>query len=72
MNKFEYSILTGRDQLGVNGGVVWFLSDNMEKPLGPQLQTILNQLGSEGWEVAGIGDVAYSGRPEILLKRQQA
>ena len=69
MSKFEYQILTGRDKLGAPGGVVWFRSNNLDEPLGPQLPEILNQLGAEGWEMAGIGDVAFSGRPEIILKR---
>ena len=69
MSKFQYQILVGRDQLGVPGGVVWFSSSNMETPLGPQLQNILNDLGGQGWEMAGIGDVAFSGRAEIILKR---
>jgi len=53
----------------VPGGVMWFSSSNMETPLGPQLQNILNDLGGQGWEMAGIGDVAFSGRAEIILKR---
>ena len=72
MSKFEYEILTGRDQLGVPGGVTWFLASNLENPLGPQLRTILNDLGNQGWVMAGIGDVAFSGRAEIILKRPTA
>jgi len=70
MAKFQYEILTGRDQFDVPGGVVWFLTSNMQESLGPQLPSILNRLGSEGWEVAGIGDIAFSKRSEIILKRQ--
>ena len=70
MAKYQYEILTGRDQLDVPGGVVWYLTSNMEQNLGPQLPAILNRLGQEGWEVAGIGDLAFSKRSEIILKRQ--
>ena len=72
MDKFQYEILTGRDQMGIEGGVVWFRTSNMSEPLGPELPMILNELGAEGWELAGTGDVAFSGRVEIILKRRVA
>ncbi len=70
MDRFEYEILTGRDRLDVPGGVMWYATSKMEKELGPQLPEILNRLGAEGWEVTGIGDVGYSRRSEIVLKRR--
>jgi len=70
MAKFQYEILTGREQMGVTGGVVWFLTSNLSEPLGPQLPNILNDLGAKGWELAGTGDVGFTGRIEIILKRQ--
>lgn len=70
MAKYEYEILTGRDQMGSDEGVTWYLTSNMGQNLGPQLPTILNQLGANGWEVVGIGDLAFSKRAEIVLKRQ--
>jgi len=69
MTKYQYEILTGRDKLDEPGGVVWFLTSNLEESLGPQLPSILNRLGADGWEVAGIGDLAFSKRMEIILKR---
>ena len=67
--KSSYEILTGRDQLDVPGGVMWYLTSNLDEALGPQLPSILNRLGADGWEVAGIGDLAFSKRPEIILKK---
>ena len=70
MAKFEYEILTGRDHMSAPGGVTWYLTSNLEDDLGPQLPSILNRLGADGWEVVGIGDLAFSKRTEIILKRQ--
>lgn len=70
MEKFQYEILTGREQPNAPGGVLWFLTSNMNQSLGAQLPTILNHLGAQGWEMAGIGDVAFTGRPEIVFKRR--
>ena len=70
MDKFQYDVLTGRDQPNVPGGVVWALTSNMNQPLGFQLPQILNQLGSQGWEMAGIGDLAFGSRVEIVFKRR--
>jgi hypothetical protein len=67
MKKYQYLILIGRDAAGAPGGVVWF--SNGATPLGPQLPEVLNRLGQEGWEAVAIGDLAFNGRPEILLKR---
>ena len=70
MAKFQYEILTGRDHMNALGGVTWFLTSNLEEDLGPQLPSILNRLGADGWEVVGVGDLAFSKRTEIILKRQ--
>ena len=70
MDKFQYDILTGRDEPNAPGGVVWFITSNMNQQLGPLLPVILNQLGAQGWEVAAIGDIAFTGRPEIILKKR--
>jgi len=70
MAKYQYEILSGRDHMSVPGGVTWYLTSNMDQDLGPQLPSILNQLGADGWEVVGIGDLAFSKRMEIILKRQ--
>jgi hypothetical protein len=71
MAKFQYEILSGRDHMsGVPGGVTWCLTSNMEEDLGPQLASILSRLGADGWEVVGVGDLAFSKRTEIILKRQ--
>jgi hypothetical protein len=35
-----------------------------------QLPLILNQLGAEGWELAAIGDIALTGRSEIVMKKR--
>jgi hypothetical protein len=47
-----------------------FLTSNMDANLGPQLPSILNGLGADGWEVVGIADIAFSKRSEIILKKQ--
>ncbi len=70
MDKFEYQILIATDKFDIPGGVLWFASGNMEQALGSQLSSILNELGAEGWEVSGIGDIGFSKRPEVILKRR--
>jgi hypothetical protein len=67
MAQFQYQILVGKDESNVRSGVVWFL--NGIQDLGPHLPQILNELGNQGWEVAGIGDLGFGGRAEIVLKR---
>ena len=70
MDKFEYQILTGRDRMDIPGGVMWYVTSNMEESLGPELPVILNELGAQGWEMAGIGDIGFNKRSEIILKRR--
>jgi hypothetical protein len=70
MAKFEYELLIGKDDSSVDSGVLWYLASS-PKLLGANLLEILNQLGSEGWEVAGIGDLMFDTRTEIILKRSQ-
>ena len=41
----------------------------MRTSLGDHLPLILNTLGSDGWEVVGIGDIGFDARTEIILKR---
>ena len=69
MATYEYSILIGRDAAGGAGGVSWYL-DGIGQPLGPELLSILNQLGAEGWRVVGLGDLGYDVRTEIILMRE--
>lgn len=70
MVKYEYAVLIGRDQAGTVGGVTWYLNA-VSNPLGAELTDILNQLGSEGWRVVGLGDLGYDARTEIILVRKQ-
>jgi hypothetical protein len=51
--------------------VSWYL-DGIGQPLGSELPVILNQLGAEGWRVAGLGDLGYDVRTEIILMREKA
>lgn len=69
MASFEYEILIGRDDPAAAGGVVWYLASDMRRSAGDHLPLILNTLGADGWEVAGIGDIGFDARTEILLKR---
>jgi hypothetical protein len=68
--KFEYEILIGRNEATAAGGVVWYLASDMRKSVGDHLPDILNVLGKEGWEVAGMGDIGFDARTEIILKRK--
>jgi hypothetical protein len=70
MAKFEYELLIGKDDDSVNSGVLWYLASSPQL-LGANLLEILNTLGSEGWEVVGIGDLMFDSRTEIILKRSQ-
>jgi hypothetical protein len=38
--------------------------------LGSELPAILNRLGTEGWQVVGLGDLGYDVRTEIILMRE--
>jgi hypothetical protein len=69
MATYEYRILIGRDVAGGTGGVSWYL-DGIGQPLGSELPVILNQLGTEGWRVVGVGDLGYDVRTEIILMRE--
>jgi hypothetical protein len=69
MASYEYRILIGRDTAGGAGGVTWYL-DGIGQPLGADLPAILNGLGAEGWRVAGLGDLGYDVRTEIILMRE--
>ena len=62
---FQYQILVGKNE---PNAVVWFLNGN--QPVGADLPQILNNLGSQGWEVVGIGDLGFDSRAEILLKKK--
>lgn len=62
---FQYQVLVAKNE---PNGVVWFLNGN--QPLGVNLPQILNDLGSKGWEVVGIGDLGFDSRSEIILKKQ--
>jgi len=69
MDKFEYIVLTSREQ--PNGPVLWTLNGPQgPQDVGPNLPQVLNQLGSQGWEVAALGDVVGGSRDEIILKRR--
>jgi uncharacterized protein (TIGR00725 family) len=69
MTSYEYAVLIGRDQAGNVGGVTWYLN-GIDHPLGGQLAAILNRLGGEGWRVAGLGDLGFDARTEIILMRE--
>jgi hypothetical protein len=69
MATFEYKVLIGRDAAGGTGGVTWYL-DGIDQPLGSELPSILNRLGADGWRVAGVGDLGYDVRTEIILMRE--
>lgn len=69
MATFEYEILIGKNDPTAAGGVVWYLASDMRKSLGDHLPLLLNTLGSDGWEVVGIGDIGFDARTEIILKR---
>jgi hypothetical protein len=60
---FQYQILVGKNE---PNAVVWFLNGNQ---VGADLLQILNGLGSQGWEVVGIGDLGFDSRSEIVLKK---
>ena len=64
---FQYQILVGKNEPNT-GLVIWLLNGNQF--LGGDLLQILNDLGSQGWEVTGIGDLGFDSRSEILLKKQ--
>ncbi len=70
MAKFEYELLIGKDDDSVDSGVLWYLASSPQL-LGANLLEILNKLGSESWEVVGIGDLMFDSRTEIILKRSQ-
>ena len=66
MDKFEYEILTSQE---TPQGPSWIRSNGQQ--LGLNLPLILNQFGSQGWEMIGAADVARTSRPEIFLKRRK-
>jgi hypothetical protein len=70
MSTYEYAILIGRDEAGKVGGVTWYLNV-VANPLGADLPEILNHLGREGWRVAGLGDLGFDARTEIVLMRKR-
>ena len=70
MDKFEYQILSGRDQLDVPGGVVWYATSDLNESLGSDVAAVLNKLGADGWQMTGIGDIGFSKRTEIVLMRR--
>ncbi|WP_277874000.1 hypothetical protein [Pseudanabaena mucicola] len=41
----------------------------MNQPLEPQLPLILNQLDAQAWKLVTIGDIAFTGCPEIGMKK---
>ena len=70
MPQFQYQILVGRDDPAHPGTVIWFLTNAQNtQQVGPNLPVILNQLGNQGWDIAGIGDVGLTPRSEIILKK---
>ena len=55
LNQWEYHVLTaGSFFKGVKDG---------------ELETLLNQLGEEGWEVVGFRTIENSNQSQIILKR---
>jgi hypothetical protein len=70
MKKFEYELLIAKNDDSVASGVLWYLASE-PRLLGANLVEILNTLGAQGWEVAGLGDLAFDERAEIILKRER-
>jgi hypothetical protein len=70
MTEYEYAILIGRDQAGNVGGVTWYLN-GITNPVGEDLHAILNRMGGEGWRVAGLGDLGFDARTEVILMREK-
>ena len=70
MTTYEYAILIGRDRAGSVGGVTWCMN-GIGNPLGEELVAILNRLGGEGWKVAGLGDLGFDARTEVILIREK-
>lgn len=66
---FQYDILIA-DRDKSPHGVNWRLASNVHAPLGNDLLGILNRLGRDGWEVAGVGPIYFDPSTEIILKRQ--
>jgi hypothetical protein len=70
MKKFEYELLIAKNDDSVASGVLWYLASDPQL-LGANLVEILNNLGDQGWEVVGLGDLAFDERAEIILKRER-
>jgi hypothetical protein len=68
MKKFEYLILVAEAESSLQSGVVWQASTG--KALGPNLPSILNDLGQDGWEVVAAADLVFGPRADIILKRE--
>jgi hypothetical protein len=70
MTTYEFAVLIGRNQAGTVGGVTWYLNA-VAHPLGADLTETLNQLGRDGWRIAGLGDLGFDARTEIILMRER-
>lgn len=70
MTTYEYAVLIGRDEAGPGGGVTWYVN-GIGHPVGSELPAILNRMGAEGWRVAGVGDLGFDVRTEIILMRER-
>jgi hypothetical protein len=70
MTTYEYAILIGREQAGSVGGVTWYMN-GIGNPLSEELVAFLNRLGGEGWKVAGLGNLGFDARTEVILTREK-
>ena len=69
MAKFQYQILIGQAAPGTPSAVTWYRASDKRK-LGSNLFAILNNYGSRGWEIVGVGDLGFDAHAEIVLKKQ--
>lgn len=67
MERFQYVILDPEYDPDDPEGVVWRVSPPIHP--GGELLTVLNDLGADGWELVGIGDLGFDQRAELILKK---
>ncbi len=70
MRRFDYEILVPFNDVSSQTGVGYIVSSTDLKFPGKGLLTYLKEAGALGWEIVAIGDLGFSGRNEIVLKRE--
>ncbi|MEO6590486.1 MAG: hypothetical protein ABIP06_14405 [Pyrinomonadaceae bacterium] len=65
---FQYEVLIAKSNNKIPAGIIWYSGSTMQA-IGPNLIQILNQLGAQGWEVVGIGNLGFDAGNEIILKK---